>query len=276
MSALRAALRPLYDTPVGDRVRAWTGIRSLINVRPFAPAATVSDLFSWRVDSVWETCFEVVNLPSLLYPGDAPADRVTLVLFADNGREIGRHEINLAPFERRRVEIEPLLDGATGAGSFACFHTASALEALPRFGCHLSERGYTGFRRRGDRLWSFVHGNQHVLSATPDGALSPIGAKARRDRTYSPQLRFDDAEAFDLSFANPVGRPVRLQVRFLAASGRETAQSTVELPERATVILTRRNGGEEPTATIEARGRSNLWRPLVFKHYKSHFDVFHG
>ena len=277
MSALLQSLRPLYDTPLGDRVRAWTGVKPPINVRPRAADATVSDLFPWRVDAAWQTCFELLNVPSLLYPEERPRDRAALVLFGADGRTLSTHEFELAPFEARRVEIEPLLAGVTGIGALACFHASSCLRALARDGSHLSERGYVGFRRRGDRLWSYVHGNLHVLARAPgDGEITHVGTTARRDWLYRPQVRFDDARAFDLVYANPVDRPLTLSLRFIGSAGGDAGRKEIDLPTRGTVVVSHSNADGGIIASVESRARCTLWRPIVFKHYQSHFDVFHG
>jgi hypothetical protein len=274
---LRMALRPIYDSAMGDRLRAWTGFRAPINVRPFTPSATVSDLFPWRADPDWETCFELMNMPSLLYPDDAPTDRATIVLYTNDGREHSRHIFELAPFERRRIEISSLRDDVIGMGTFACFHAAPELSGLSAHGSHLSERGYVGFRRPGDRLWSYVHGNQHVLSATPAGDVSPVATKSYREWSFRPQLRLDDADAFDLVISNPVSRPVTLSVRFFGAHGCEIERIIADVPPRGMTLLSRdRADGDDRIQSVETSGRCIMWRPLVFKYYASHFDALHG
>jgi hypothetical protein len=277
MSALLHSLRPLYDTPLGDRVRVWTGVNPPINIRPRAADATISDLFPWRVDATWQTCFELLNLPSLLYPDARPTDRATLVLFGADGGTLSTHHFELAPFEARRIEIEPLLDGVAGAGAFACFHAAPCLRALAQNGSHLSERGYVGFRRRGDRLWSYVHGNQHVLARAPGrSAITPVGPASRRDWVYRPQLRFDDAAAFDLVYANPVDRPLTLSLRLFGPTGSTVGEREIALPVRGSAVISHSNAESGIIVRVESRAWCSFWRPVVFKHYESHFDVFHG
>ncbi len=277
MGFIRTRLRSLYDSPWGDRFRTLTGINPPINVRPRAATATVSDLFPWRVDAVWQTCFELINLPSLLHPADKPVDRTVLMLFAADGSLVGVHEFTLAPFESRRVDIEALLGAQRGMGSFACFHDAPPLRALAAQGSYLSDRGYVGFRRRGDKLWSYVHGNLHVLAqARGESDVTHVGARSRQTSVYSPQVRLDDARSFDLIYSNPTDRPLELHLRLMAPGHGTDAESIrIEVPVRGTTVVSRPNE-TGAVAAFESLSRASLWRPVVFKHYQSHFDVFHG
>jgi hypothetical protein len=276
LNSLRSTLYSLYDSPLGDRLRATFGIRAPINIRPFASRATISDLFPWRVDETWETCFHLINLPSLIQLVEPSDDLVTFALFGADGRDLCRYEFLLKPYETRQIEIADLLGSTSGHGAFACFHESASLAALSQYGSYLSDRGYVGFRRKGDRLWSYVHGNLHVLSHAPKSAgFDHVGITSTQDWAYRPQVQFNDARAFDLVYSNPTRTPLNLSLRFLNGPRTAVKNRKIEVPIRGTVVISHDNRDGSVTA-IESSARTSLWRPIIFKHYESHFDVFHG
>ncbi len=81
---------------------------------------------------------------------------------------------------------------------------------------------------------------------------------------------------YDLSYSNPTDRPLELHLRLMAPGHGTDAESIrIEVPVRGTTVVSRPNE-TGAVAAFESLSRASLWRPVVFKHYQSHFDVFHG
>jgi hypothetical protein len=169
MNFFRRALRRVADTPLGDRLRTHIKYRPPINIRPWHSDASVSDLFPWRVDETWQTRFEITNTPSFLFPDKALNDDVTLVAFRNDGNEIDRQKMTLAPFESRSYYLADIVGSDNGSvGPFAIVHHALQVESiLKNSNSHVAERGYVSFKRNHDALWAVMHGNLHCLSKSP-------------------------------------------------------------------------------------------------------------
>lgn len=267
---------PLYNNPIGDYLRTRLGIRPPRFIRPLSGLETVSDLFFWRVDDIWETQYELMNLPSLLVPGKAKVDIVTMIVFDFNGKEISRNVFKLNPFECKKILIRSLLHGAKGEGTFACFHSANQLDEIQKAGCYLTERQYVSYFWKGDTIRNYVHGNIYGLSKLPSEnktrSLVPI---QRKTQIYRPQLRFDDCDRFELVYSNPSEKPMNLLVRFFDDSWSEIEQKESTILSRGLSILEFDNHSRE-LVLVENQSQIGLCRPVIFKYYDSFFDVFHG
>jgi hypothetical protein len=268
--------RLLSDNALVDRLKSAAGWHVPDPVRPVSRRATVSDLFPWRVDGDWNTKFDAMNLPSLVAPHVAADDRITIFAFDANGSEVQRYETTLSPFETTQLDFARDFAGLKGQGSFSCFHDSEALSVLPRSRCWLAERGYVAYRRIGDPLWSYVHGNAHALAAAP-GDATPVSVATRtsRPRTYRVQAPFDDCTGFELVYVNPLRHRAALEVRVLDAGRHVIETRQAEVSPRGTASFVFNNAGRK-IAMVENDGPRTAWRPVVFKHYESHFDVFHG
>lgn len=276
MSAARTMLRKLAETPLGERLRAALNVKPPVVVRPWSAEAAVSDMFPWRVDATWETRFDLTNVPSLVAPDLAPHDEATLVVFAADGSEIARQQFHLEPFEVKSLLIEDYLGGRVGAGTFSVFHSCRGVPELAQTGRHLAERGYVAFRRRGDALWGVVHGNLHALSKNPGGqSLGFVHGRRPQPEPYRLQLRMDDCQRFELTFTNPSPKALPMRVRFLGEN-RTCLDEQVQTIAARGIGLYGWDNGKAPCVYVEAEGALAMWRPAIFKHYQTHFNVLHS
>lgn len=268
--------RILTDNALVDRLKSAAGWRTPDPMRPMSRSATVSDLFPWRVGGGWNTRFDLMNMPSLVSPHCAAPDRVTLIAFDAGGAEARRFEQTLEPFETARLEFTRGFPDLEGHGAFACFHDSAALDTLPESRSWLAERGYVAYRREQDPLWAYVHGNAHALAAAPaDRHPVSVATQTSRLHRYRPQAPFDDCDSFAVIFVNPLPRAAELEVRALDGERGVVETRRAELPPRGTEIFAFDNVGRR-IAMIENQSPRTAWRPIIFKYYESHFDVFHA
>jgi hypothetical protein len=237
---------------------------------------TVSDLFPWRVDDTWETQYELMSLPSLLIPDKTEIDSVTVITYDAGGDEISRNVIELEPFECKKILIRSLLRGATGQGTFGCFHSADGLEEIQRAGCYLTDRQYVSYLKKGDLIHNYVHGNIFGLSklATDDTTRSLVPIQ-RKTQVYRPQLRFDDCDRFELVYSNPTEEPLTLLVRLFDANWNELERQVSLIPVGGLEVLEFDNHSRK-LVLVENLSKIGLCRPIIFKYYESFFDVLHG
>ena len=278
MNVFRRALHHVADTPVGDRLRTYMKYRSPVNIRPMRSNASVSDLFPWRIDETWETRFDLTNTPSFLFPKESLTDQVTLVAFRANGREINRIELLLSPFETRPYRLVDLVGSGNGQiGTFAVFHhSAHAEKMLAKTKTHMAERGYLSFKRKTDSLWAVVHGNLHCVSKSPSRPdIDITHGRVAKPVPYRLQLDMSDCRSFELSFTNPSTIPQPLEIVYLSGTRSELRREKRIIKPRG-IELFHWNNDEQLCTLCEAWGAMPMWRPAIFKHYDSHFNVLHS
>jgi hypothetical protein len=202
----KQALRSLSDSALGDRLKTALRFRAPKLIRPFSKNATVSDLFPWRVDETWDTRFDVMNIPSIIFPEQAVEDIASIHIFDHDGNRLSTHQIKVPPFSSVPVMIRSLLKNSSGTGTFACFHAAIGQHELTEAGSIIAERNYVSFRQQEDTLWSYVHGNANALVKPNDNdSLKTLAGKPENSYSYRPQVRFDDCLRFELIYINPLG-----------------------------------------------------------------------
>lgn len=278
MSALRSTLRGLADSHIGQVLRRKFGIKPPLAVRPPSPEYAVSDLFPWRVDDIWDTRFDLTNVPSMIFPDRAPQDRVTMVIHGLDGREITRKVFDLAPFEVHSVLLRDLVgDQAGPAGTFSVFHDpGSALADVRAAGCNIAERGYLCFKRRGDAIWGVVHGNLHALYKHPSSdAIGHVAGRLPDRAVYRVQVRFDDTDRFELTFANPSPQVQTVTLRLLDDNRAEVGRHDQVIQPHGLGLFAIDNA-ERKVSMVEAMGAIAMWRPAIFKHYPTHYNILHS
>jgi hypothetical protein len=273
---LKPLAQKIYSSPAFQRVRMKTGWRAPMNMRPFSPDETVSDLFPWRVDGKWETLYALPNMMSQFSPDVQETDIVTIIIYDHAGQEIIRQNIDFAPMEVRLIKIEDLLKGQTGHGTFAIFHDIRKHHIFKESGTYPMERCYYAFKWRDDDIWSYVHGNLKAVSKHPDKKTPDyVSGYTKEARFYRPQLLFDDCDRFELFYTNPSSKARSIELRL-----KDINQNIIET--KAAVILPSGihifdiDNKDRSIAIVEGWGQIAMWRPLIMKYYQSHFDVFHS
>lgn len=275
MGSIRSALRSLLDSPVGDRLRKMTGYNPTAFLRPMSAQASISDLIPWRCDDVWNTRFDLLNLPSLLFPEANARDEATIVFFDADGAEITRQTAMLEPFETKTILLDSVVGRGRGAGTFACFHRSDALAKLKDSRSYVFDRQYVGFKREGDKIWGFAHGNISGLAMAPGGAIEHLAGRCDEPAPYRVQCRFDDCDKAELVYPNYSDAPKEITVSFLAEDRSEIARKTQVIPPRGVRVVEVDNR-DRSIKMVEHRARIAFWRPVVFKHYQTHYNVFHS
>ena len=266
-------LRRLANTRAGLYFRHAFGVRAPEYIPNFTEV--VSDLFVWRCDDIWETYFDLTHIAGILNPEMRLNYSVSLVIFSSDGIEIGRHTQTVMFAESYLVRINDLPGAANGHGTFAVLHMAPLSAVFgPERTC-LTERGYVSYRRKLDSspLRSYVHGNLYGIGGNPTTRqFRTLTLSIRQTHEYQPQVRLDDCERCEIALVNY--SPRRLNVEALALRGGKSEQRlNISLNPRGSVVI---DSSTLPLERIALRAKLPLPRPLLFKHYASHFDVFHG
>jgi hypothetical protein len=275
-SFLKQFLRPKIDNAVGDRLKSLLRQNPPWYARPWSKDVTISDLIPWRCDNEWNTRFDVLNIPSLVFPEDSPKDKTLLVIFDADGMEIKRIENTLEPFRVKNIIFDEILDDHRGYGTFACFHHAPTIDPNMLNGSFFIDRQYVGFKRYGEPLWSFAHGNVTALTHRPGARkFGCLTTRPKDGAVYRPQIHFNDCDKFELVYVNSTLRKVDISVKFLNEDRKDILSLQEKISPAGIKVFEYNNKGRK-CVSIEHKGSIELWRPIVFKYYSTHFDVLHS
>lgn len=266
-------LRALANTRAGLWARHFTGL--FPPAYPFVPdlEEVVSDLFLWRNDAQWETGFDLCHIAGLVNPRlDRPYEAL-IRLHDSAGAVIATLSREVRFGEVQPLALDELLAGRQGYGTFSVFHLVSSREVFGEERTCLTERGYVSYRRRHDALRSYVHGNLYAVGCHPvTRRMRNLGAVSRNEQVYRPQVRLDDCAYAELALSNFTTRPIAVSVGPI--DGRAARREFSLAPSGSLVLDTRDALAGWPLVSL--RSRAAFLRPLVFKHYATHFDPMHG
>jgi hypothetical protein len=277
MYPIKNFIQALTNSPASIYLRNTLGIRPKYYKEPPLDYS-VSDLFFWRSDDVWRTRFDLLNLPSVLYPKYNISDKTTLIFYDEQGLEVCRKQVNIPPFQTRAIQIEDIVGDNAGFGSMACFHeTSEGLESFSPQTC-IVERGFVAYRRVADNspLWRYVHGAAYVLAKPPyQDKVQTTRRTLRKNLLYQPQLSFSDCDQFDLIYINPNDTDLAIKIRAFDQTAKVVREKSEVLSPRGVKIFSFDNK-DRIICRVVNESRAYMWRPFILKYYETHFDIFHS
>lgn len=249
-----------------------------ITRNPKVKGSVISDLFPLRIDSEWQTHFELLNVAGLISGNNLLTEEkcARFIFFDGEGKKLAEKLIAVPSSGRKTVFLNSELDPSISlrASSFAVFHESQS-DGLDIGESFLAERGYTGYSLRNSAIRGYVHGNFDSLSYK-DGKIKAIGNKGVLTRLYTVQHPLRGPATYEFFLSNPTPQPVSVKVlhghdskknwsvieRFvLKSKGSRTFQVEKE---------------DELASFIRIRSKFYLGRPVVFRTSGRSLDVFHG
>jgi hypothetical protein len=277
MFPLKDILMRLANFPVCISLRNTLGIRPKFYKEP-ALNCSVSDLFFWKSDKTWQTCFELLNVPSVLYPKKNISDNISLIFYDQQGQEFHREKFTIPPFQKRTIQVDDIIGDNAGCGTVACFHeNLEYLKSIQPETC-IVERGFVAYRRVTDAspLWSYIHGAAYLLAKSPgQNKVQSTRRILGKNYLYRPQLSFSDCDRFDLIYINPNDSNLAVKIRALDQNSKIIREESEVLCPRGVKIFSL-NNSDRAISLVENEGRAYMWRPFILKYYKTHFDILHG
>lgn len=285
--SLKTVFRPLVRTALGRAIRGrveptlrnLTGLNPPLFYDPRLWSHCVSDAFVWRCDSGFQTRFDLMNLNSILVPEEADHSHILVVFFDQHGREIKRSTFDLEPFSTQPIFFEDMVDMPDQFGTFCVFHEHSKSPEMWPFETCMIERSYPGYKNNeAGVLWNYVHGCCNTIVLAYDfeqGEYYHLSRRSFRSQTFKPQLRFDDCHAFEIVVSNPLHRKQQICVRACDRNRSTLENQCFDLAPLASAIAKFENRNGHKTV-IEVDSHAFWCRPLIFKHYESHFDALHS
>jgi len=245
---------------------------------PYEKKSVISDLFPFKINEQWDTQFELLNLPALLNPENLNVqNNVRFIFFDENGGVIHEHILQNSGCQRNTLNIKDLLGqhSKSGYGTFACFHEYYGNEEQ-LYGGFLAERGYTGYENKAiSNTKGYVHGNLDAIALNSSNELMCLGRYSKLSKyEFRLQHELTGEAIYELGFVNSSNKSQRLTIKFVS-QGEEEENIVFEIPSRG-IRWYKKELDENDKGRVIIVSRLNLARPVIFRHQKKSFDVFHG
>ena len=266
--------KKIFHNPLGFRLRNLFSKKEILTeIRPWQSNSVVSDLFLWRVDKIWDTEFKLFNISSFIFPDEEIQEDCEILIFNSYGELIEEKLITLKPMEMKNIKISNFI--SFGAyGSFSIFHYSNKLNEFALKNSHVTERGYVGYLNKKDDIRSYCHGNLQSLSKIKGGKFKSI-VNVKKSENYYPQLILSDCTDIDLFYSNPSFRSLRIEIDFLDKENNLIYKLDDNIKSLGCKKFKIKNT-KYKIHTFRNNGKILMWRPIIFKNYKTHFDVMHG
>ena len=246
-------------------------IKPNIYLKPCSKDLSVSDFFFWKCDNDFETKFLITNLASQILPDIKQVDKIKIMIFENNGRLLNTKNLLLQPFETYEFSFYDKMY-QDKYGSFFVFHKFEKLDDLIENGCHIAERGYTGYKRK-NGVWNFVHGNHYSASLLSNGDIQSLISTSLFKSSYKMQLSFKNCNKSQLIINNPDKKKLKYEFIYYDENNNYLKKDRVALNSRETKLY---DLNHTDLKFIEIKSNFIFCRPLVLKYYDSYFDIFHA
>lgn len=236
--------------------------------KPKSQTAVISDLF--LIKNGWETCFELLNIPALIYGNsDEFTDNIKITYFDSQGRVLGESNkiVNDCGRHTFDIDLELRAKKIKDASTFAVFHTG-----INHSQSILAERGYTGYKRDFDQIKGYVHGNLDSVSLE-NGQVKGVGKYGLVKRKYRVQHLFSGPAIYEVFLTNPTMKKMRVKFIFSNGNKRIIQKNKINSLGICKFITELK---ELDTAGLEIESKLYLGRPVIFRINNLSFDVFHG
>ncbi len=251
-------------------VRNYLNIKPSVYLKPESPEAPISDFIPWINVNNFETKFIITNLATYLFPSDKMEDEVLLLVYDNAGNKIVEKKYLLEFNKTFEVNFSDF--NINGFGSFFIFHKLKSFAKLIEKSSHIADRGYVGFRRN-KGLWSFVHGNNYAASLEKNNKIKSLMGKKIFNSTFIPQVSFDDVKEFQIIVSNPTEKDLNLTHKCYN-NDKELILNTNDIIKPFGTIKTLFDNPEIETVTLTSK--LLFCRPVIYKEYKTYFDIFHS
>ena len=264
-------LKSLKKNRVINNIRNKILFRPSIYLKPISKDVSVSDFFFWLYKNNFQTKFYITNLASQILPDIPQKDEVKILVYDDLGNLIDKILLTLDPYETKELLFNKKIY-ENKFGSFFVFHKFKELDDLIKYGCHVADRGYTGYKKN-DGVWSFIHGNHYSASLQKNNEIQSLMSKSFFKSEYKMQVSFIDTKSSELVINNPDKKNIKTDLLYFDENMNFLKKEKIKIRGMNTLIC---NLSKLNFKYIELRSNVIFCRPLVIKHYDTYFDIFHA
>ncbi len=254
-----------------NNIRNKLLLRPSIYLKPKSKDLSVSDFFFWNSKNNFRTKIYITNLASQILPDIKQDDFIKIIIYESNGIQIDEIDMKLKAFETREFFFDDK-KYLNKYGSFFIFHKFKNMGDLIRNGCHIAERGYTGYKKD-DGVWNFVHGNHYSASLLSNGKIQSLLSTSLFKSNYRMQVSFVDSYKSELILNNPSDKNSYFDFLYFDTDMKQIDKESLKLKGKNTKIY---KLSKKKFKYLEIESNIIFCRPLVLKHYNTYFDIFHA
>ena len=251
-------------------------IRNTLSFKPSAyilpkiKKTSVSDFFFYKESHNFNSKIMLFNLASHVLPEIKQSEKVKLFFFDKNGSIIHKLETILKYQETKEILISDIIKD--DFGSFFAFHIFQNFGDLLEKNSFITERGYTAYKSK-NSIWSYMHGNHNAAYLDKNFNIhSVLGSSYNYNNPYLPQVSFLDQDEFDIIINNPTKKKNLVSILLRDDKENIIVENKLEVKPFGTNIY----NCKKKIYTLELNSKNILNRPIIIKHYKDNFDIFHG
>ncbi len=267
----RSILKEIKSSRKVNFLRNFFLVKPSIYMNPKSNESSVSDFFFWNCKNLFQTKFYITNLASQILPNISQRDNVKILIFDKSGHMIDEEHLSLEPFETKEFIFQKD-QYQNKYGSFFIFHKFRNLGDLIINGCHVAERGYTGYKVK-DGVWNFVHGNHYSASLTSNDQIESLVSRSLFKTSYKMQVSFDDSSRQELVINNPDTRLAKIDFLYYDSEIKYLGKESIKLNSLSTAV---HELSKFEFKYIEIKSDIIFCRPLIIKYYDTYFDIFHA
>lgn len=258
------------------KIRYGIFIPRKITRKPGQKNSVISDLFPVRTNQEWTTFFESINVPGLINGDNSESaqSEAIFIFFDDQGRNIGNVISKVGLSSRQTVKLDKVFfPEIENASTFAVFHQNFKLDSALN-GSYLAERGYVGLQKNNLNCRGYVHGNLDAI-AYAEGKIELLGNSGILPRVYQVQHPLRGEATYEFILTNPTSRVQTVYFQYKSKSNYWETIQKIQLQSRGSHIF---NIDLKNTEVGLVRFKSHLYlaRPVVIRHERDAFDIFHG
>lgn len=262
-----------FNTSIDYRIRKFLKKDPIIEMKPWNSKSVISDLFLWRAGDNWITDFKLLNIASIIFPEKKITEHCEILVFDSSGNLLKTDYQKLQPLEMKNLKINDYIKNEK-EGTFSIFHYSSILTEFIKKKSHLTERGYVAYSNKQNQLRSFCHGNLQSLSKVKKKNIKSVVSLYPKSYYY-PQLILSDCDKIEIFYCNPTFNSQEIKIEFYDRENNKHMDLQGEVDPLGCKNFEVDNKMRK-IHTFKNSGQIAMWRPLIFKNYKSHFDVIHG
>lgn len=269
---MKNKLKILLKSNSFNKIRNLINYRPTISLKPINPRYSVSDFFYWSTCEGFDTKIMLTNFSTQTTPDTPQLDQIKIIIYNDKGSLLDEINYNLEPFQTIDFKFSNYFENKFG--SFFVFHKLENMQTYIDQNSHLSERGYISYKRK-DGIWSFMHGNLNS-AYFDDRSKKPVSILTESlfsTNKYLPQVSFKNCESFAFIINNPMNKKIKIDVDFFNDQLKIVKTKKFKLEPLSTL---RYFEDDKNINFFQLISKIIFLRPIIYKEFKTYFDIFHG
>lgn len=216
--------------------------------------ASISDGFIWRTDHNFSTIFNTQNIIKDYFLNDA---KIKLHFYDKNYNHIKSVFLNTSASSFSSLVID---ENFIGTKDFGIFHIEHIFDVKRDKKVVITDRSYVGYSKHPDNLFSYVHGNSHMIIYEKNKPSKNIIFSNNVSNDYFIQKNFKEYDYLELAIINLVDVKIHVNIN---------NYKLILNPNNLRIVKF------DKIDLIKINSTCFRLRPIVFCYKNGFFDVLH-